>query len=230
MNQSKKKRRELASIFNKTRDMEITTTKKLALEDNSQIEAEFKEFIDTNALNPLSLSNLKKVFAPNDKIVKLSGSGNTFSEAIATIKASAISFNPIAARHVIIFMSVKSDKISRVIATMDKFKTTLKYIETFKFGFTINQQQDCEFIVHIASAGFINEDEVIPLDLYIMDDTIHLNVMRRYVENLLKASDVINRKYYDYKNRYGDYKSEKEISLITIIDIATQYMSADFSR
>lgn len=209
----------------KPEDMEIITTKNITLDD--KLCEAFKDFTDKNALSPLTLNDMKKVFCHDDKVVILSGEGDSLKDAVENIKKELGWFNPIAAKHIALFVSVKSEKISKVINTIDIFKESLKYTESFKWGFTINQNQNCDYVVYIASAGIINEDEIISLDLDVMDNNINVNVMRRYMDSLNKASNVINKKYSYYKNKYDGSKSNAYICLYTIIDIVMHSMDAD---
>lgn len=199
-----------------------TNSSELDKRDFPQFKETFIDFLTESETNGLTEDIIKDVFAGDDikEIVFLKGEGETFNEAISMIKTSTLKFNPLTAQRVVVMIKVKADKISEVIRNMDKFKESLNFAQKLEWGFSIDPNQERNYIIHVAEAELLDENSMTTIDISICDETFNVGAKWRESEKIKKAAEFINNKLQMFMDVYGNRESERRILMMTMLDLS----------
>lgn len=205
--------------------MKIFKTIELIPKENMEetsIALAFKDFLKNESSQKLDIKEILETFNGSSEVYILSGTGDNFYSAIESIKNCAIGYNPYTAKKLIMFMALKDGKISKVIRAINQFKDGLEYTETFKCGFSINSSQTANYVIYIACADLVDEDELVTLDIFVADRKLHVTVKRRDVKKTLNAAKVITEKYNCYRSQHPSEVSQIDNYLMVMMDLALQ--------
>lgn len=211
--------------------MRILSTNSFELHNvNDQMINElFKDFLIGSNTNALTLVDIKEIFGDENikEIVFLKGRGATFEDAISMIKNSAIGFNPMTAKRILVMASVRSKRISNIIRIMERFKKSLDYTFEFRWGFVVNPNQETDYIINIAEAELLDEEAITRIDVKILDETFHVNVKWKEAKRIKNASNIITEKINTYMQIFKNKETETRILMMAMIDMATTSFSFD---
>lgn len=204
-----------------------TDLAELNISNEESIKETFKDFITESDTNSLTAEAIMDVFSGDDikEVVLQKGTGTTFSDAISMISDASIGFNPLTAKRMVVMLSVRNEKISTLLRIMEKFKTQLKYVEKFSWGFTINPTQEEDYIVNLAEADLLDENAVTTIELPLYNETFQVRVKWREAERMRRAAKFINSKINTYTAIYSEHESEKRILLMAMLDMTVSSYS-----
>lgn len=214
--------------------MRILNTKltEVNISNDESIKETFKDFLTGNDTNSLKIEDIKEVFNGENikEVIIQKGIGTTFENAIFMIKNASVGYNPLNARKIVLMLSIKNEKISTLLRIMEKFKQQLKYEESFRWGFTINQSQEEDYIVNMAEADLIDDNATTSINLSIADETFNVNTKWLDVERMKQAAKLINSKIQSYEECLRGQESEKRILLMAMLDLTTSYNIEDSTK